>query len=396
MAQFNLKRFANTGVLRAIQRNNLIQLLAPYADYFALRGIAIPRQMRLRAVSDDFGADDHSTLDYDTLAKALLDPDENTPAQLVDALFIIDETASAELMPELLRIAEAVGLGVSPHDAPADVATKLYLKAPRFLERIHAERFVTARKSFRYFMTEDLPQGAFDEPTASSMQDLEKALGQWFESRKKGDLVRALVAPKAGETWFLIRHGEGFRREPAQKDGRSTSVFYRPERYDLAVYTHAIGELRINACNDAERERYRQLIGRHLFGSDDHFPSKQPKYTLDPLRVQGEQSLVCSDIAGIEWVRLTEIMYLWGGSQNEVEVRRATDLFEALRESGRRIEGARIIGAKFEVKFTDSKTARMVSLRPPTIASFTRDSDGALISKWLARRGFDFTKRRHD
>jgi len=44
--------------------------------------------------------------------------------------------------------------------------------------------------------------------------------------------------------WFLVRHGEPFTRESIVKDGESSSVYYRPEKYDVLVYNPETGEIR--------------------------------------------------------------------------------------------------------------------------------------------------------
>ena len=114
---------------------------------------------------------------------------------------------------------------------------------------------------------------------------------------------------------------------------------------------------------------------RHLFGNEDFFPGAG-RYTLEPLRTAGSASIVCTDVDGMDWVRLKEIQLLWGGVEREIETRKADDLFAALEGRGRSIPGsAPIIRARFQVKFADAKTARAVTIRTPNTAQYTRDSD---------------------
>ena len=178
------------------------------------------------------------------------------------------------------------------------------------------------------------------------------------------------------------------RREGSLVSGQPSSVFYRPEKYDVVVYEPAIGEFRMNACNKGEKDTFRKEFGRHLFNDEDFFPGTG-KYTLEPLRTDGEASIVCTDIDGMEWVRLKEIQYFWGGAEKEIEIRKANDILAAYSGSGRAMpKKARIIRASFQVKFTDSKTARTVTIRPSNIAQYTRDSDASVVEDWLTRRGF--------
>jgi hypothetical protein len=265
------------------------------------------------------------------------------------------------------------------------------------LEKKHGEQFVGERSSFVYFQSANEPCGRFTPPTNEQIEQLQLDLGQWFLQRKKGDQVRVFVYPKPDEVWFLVRHGDGFRREGAQRNGRSTSIFFRPEKHDVLVFTPAIGELRVNATTLGERDLYRRLFGLHLFGNPDHFPCSHKKYTLEPLRRDGAGSLICTDVDGIDSIVLAEIAYYWGGAQGEVEIRKANgDLFAALSERNGKIQQSKIIGAKFRVKFSDSRTPRSVSLRPPNVARFTRDDDGRRIDEWLAKRGFSSMKQQMD
>ncbi len=91
----------------------------------------------------------------------------------------------------------------------------------------------------------------------------------------------------------------------------------------------------------------------------------------------------------MDWVRLKEIQLLWGGVEREIETRKADDVFAALEGRGRSIPGsAPIIRARFQVKFADAKTARVVTIRTPTTAQYTRDSDADVVQDWLEKRGF--------
>ena len=165
-------------------------------------------------------------------------------------------------------------------------------------------------------------------------------------------------------------------------------MFYRPEKHDVLVYESAVGELRMNACNKGEKETYRVEFGRHVFGNEDFFPGTG-KYTLEPLRRDGAASVVCTDVDGMDWVRLKEVQFLWGGAEREIEIRKAKDLFAALEGRGQSMPArAPILRASFHVKFTDAKSPRIVTIRPSNIAQYTRDSDADVVEDWLQKRGF--------
>lgn len=405
MASFNPRRFADPDFLKTIDERHLLALLRPYAGYFSHRGVELPSGERVLMVAEPVALYDGrpvrsaptNGVDHELLAAVLVDPDDRMPTELVDALYLINEMATPEGMDELLEaVGDDIALDEADEQTPADVATQVFLQARHLLERKHAQQFVGDRQSYVYFLSKTEPNGDFTAPRAEAVADLEQDLGAWFLKKKKGDQVRVFVYPKPDEVWFLVRHGEGFRREGAQKAGQSTCVFYRPEKHDVLVYNAAIGELRINAGSVGERDIYRQKVGLHVFGKDDHFPNGHKKYSLEPLRQDGPASLACGDVAGIESVQLVELAYFWGGAHNEISIHKAGDFFAALASREGKIHGAKIIGAKFRVKFADSKTPRMVSIRPPNVAKFTRDDDGKRIDEWLALRRFSSVARGAD
>jgi len=195
------------------------------------------------------------------------------------------------------------------------------------------------------------------------------------------------VYVKPDFVWFLVRHGEPFTHESIIKDGEFSSVYYRSEKYDVLVYNPETGEIRINVSK-GEKKLYRTKFGQHFFGDSEFFNGKS-KFTLEPLREVGEDSLLCDDIDGMEWVRLKEFQTFRGGSQKEVEIRKAEDIFASLRESDRSFpNSAPIIKAKFLIKFADSKTARTVTISSGNRTEFKRDDDAEILETWMTRRGF--------
>jgi hypothetical protein len=186
----------------------------------------------------------------------------------------------------------------------------------------------------------------------------------------------------------MVRHGEPYKREESVDGAEPSSVAYRPLRYDVLAYDSGAGELRVNAQSKGEKELYRRQFGKHLFGREDYFPHGS-KYTLEPLRADGEQCLGCDDVPGLEWVRLREVHVAYGGPHNEYEVRRANDLYAAMRQRGRPLPAAaRLARAVFQVKFADARRPRSVAIRPPNAAVYVRDEDSALVDEWLKKRGF--------
>ena len=378
MANFNPRRFAQPAVLKAIAPKRLLDFLEPHRPYFASRGLKLP------PLSSPNG------LDYDPLVSVFMSSDTDTPSELLNALFYVNEMSTAQSMDVLLEEAESNGVSLDgqPDPTPADVAVQVFLQDQGLLERKHAEQYLIRPRSFDSFKTDVRPIPSFTQPSAKTLRALEHDLDDWFEKKKRGRGSRVFVYPKADSIWFLVRHGDPFRREGSLDGGNASSVFYRPEKNDVLVYDPVSGKIRMHAGGKGEKELYRLAFGRHLFGNEDFFPGAG-RYTLEPLRTAGSASIVCTDVDGMDSVRLKEIQLLWGGVEREIETRKADDLFAALEGRGRSIPGsAPIIRARFQVKFADAKTARVVTIRTPNTAQYTRDSDADVVQDWLVKRGF--------
>ena len=364
MAMFKLRRFASPGALAQIREEQLRALLAPHSEYFSKRGVRV-----------------EGPLDLDSLVAVFMSPDDETPEHLVNGLYLVHEMSTQRSMEALLHHVPADLLGELKDPTPADLAIQVWLTAPQLLERVHAERFMGVRKRFEYFPV----RGEKREIaiTVDRVRALEGDLGQWFAEKEKGDLVRVFAYPREDAIWFLVRHGESFRREKAIRNGRSETVFYRPEKHDLVVYTPELGELRVNSETKGEKELYRAKFGEHLFGDVGYFLGASHRYTLDPLR--SDSSLACGDVPGIDWIHLVEITIYRGGEQDESETRRARDIYKVF---GGTLDHGKLISARFRVKFSDSAKPRSVTVRLPNVAMFTRDDDGRRVEEWLKKRGF--------
>lgn len=377
MGTLNLQRFTRAETLRAISQNLLMKFLRPYNDFFLSRGVSLECHK------------DTGELDYRGLIKVFMNPDSDTPHGLAEALYFINEMATADGMDQLLDEAESCGIIIDyhPDSTPEDVAIQIWLADREIVEKKHAEQFLHRPKSFEYFQSEGGAR-SIGKVSRNKLEALEGDLDDYFEKKKRGRNSKVFFYPKGDEVWFLVRHGEPFKREGGIKDGQSTSVFYRPETFDVVIYNGTIGEIRMNAGSVGIRKLYRRNFGKHFFGDENHFPGTA-KYTLEPLRSDREAALVCSDVEGLEWVVLKELHFYWGGQFREVEIRKADDLTAAFSSNDRKIsENARLIKAKFQVKFANARNPRMLTLRPNNIANFTRDGDSVIGEIWLAKRGF--------
>jgi hypothetical protein len=385
MATYNLKQFSDPNVLMRISPDNLFRLFEPHAEYFKKRGFDISALKNPPAV------------DYMILAQILASPDSNTPDALADALYLVHESADTRAMDEILKEAELwdIKLDYNAFSTPADIALDAYFVDPRLLERRIGEKCLLSRRSFYYYQTDQQPLPEFDEPDSDTLREIEGDLDEFYDRKLRGRNTRIIMYVRPDGVWFLIRHGEPLRREGGiSQDGKSHSVLYRPERYDVVAYNPAIGELCVNAQTKSEREAYRRIMGLRLFDDEEFFPG-HGKYTLEPLRRLTAAEISSSCVDGIERVRLLEIKFVWTDGNKP---RRASDVCGFSSEDGvhslmdRRKcalpENSRIILAKFEVKFTGSKLPRIVTIRPSNVVIYTRDADSIPVEKWLDEKGF--------
>lgn len=377
-SSFKLRRFSNPSILKSIARPLLLKFLQPHEAFFSGRGFALT---------------DTDAFDYDELASILMSPAEDTPEGLMDALFFVDEMSVHTLFDDLVHEAEAADVDLGPTDetTAADVTIRVWLADPDVLQQLHAERFLTKAKSFQSFLSvsSDLPK--VRKPSAAKLRALEEDLNDWFETKKRGRGTRVFAYFRDGFIWFLVRHGEPYKREGTLQNGAPSSIFFRPEKFDVLNYNHELGELAIHAGTKGEKKAYCELFGKHIFGSREFFDveGRGGKYTLAPIREVGRACLVCTDVAGIEYVQLAELHIRHDSHQYHVEKQTATDVFQALEDIGRSIpESGALVKASFRVKFKNAVRPRTVVIRPPHVAIFDRESDSDLLNEWMTKRGF--------
>jgi hypothetical protein len=380
LATFILKHFSSPEALKKVAPARLIAFLSSHREFLNRRGMSLP------------SAEAAGSLDLQQLVHIFMTPEDpaaRTPSELIDALYVLDEVATPAGMDAILQNAADLGIPLSntPDQAPMDVAVEAWLIDRDLVLNAHAEQYLDHPRSFEYFPRSLKSKNPYQPPTKHILHTIEQDLDCWFENHRRGRGARVFMFPRGCSTWFLVRHGQPLRREGSMDNGQPSSVVYRPERFDVLVYDHNLDEIRINAQSKGEKDIYREILGKHLRGDAGYFGTAA-KYTLDPLRVDKTNSLNCQDIPGIEKITLREVKFFWGGAENEVETRRAVDIFAAYAARNHEFPRLpKIIEARFEVKFTGSKATRMVTVRGHN-TQCVRDPDTTLIESWLKARGF--------
>ncbi|RMH64664.1 MAG: hypothetical protein D6685_06610, partial [Bacteroidetes bacterium] len=311
-----LPRFHDPSVLHELDRRRLHQLLRPHAGFLAAHGAVLPS--------------DPGDMDLEAIARVILEPHDDTPFDLVDALTHIHEMATPEGMDRLQRAAAAVGIALDPtvDRTPADLALQLWSDAPDVLRRQHAEHIVLKRRALDSYLP--LPETPRVRPSDldGALRQFEDTVRAWYRDQGRGDGAAVLVFREERQLRLVIRHGGPYQRKGCLQAGGPGTVQFRPMEFAYVVLNWETCELAVNCNLKGERDLFRRAIGDCIFGQPGFFAVDR-KYTLEPLRL-GKASLRCADVPGIRRVRLVSLTMDKGGPQHRCDTITADDVFEAL------------------------------------------------------------------
>src|SRR4051794_22970387 len=175
----SLRRFSDPDWLRVFSPRRLRRLLNPWRGYLSELGCNL--------------SDDGTELDYGALAAALFRADTNSPAEMIDALYYVSETAATEDMERLLETCGERGV-LLPDDpllSPADCSIEVWLADPELLQARHAESLARRQRSFEYFQARN--GRLFPELEDATHRQIETALDGWFEEKRRGRGCRVFV-----------------------------------------------------------------------------------------------------------------------------------------------------------------------------------------------------------
>lgn len=225
-------------------------------------------------------------------------------------------------------------------------------------------------------------QGAADvenvnPPSPDAVSEFERELNDRSNGQSSEKSAEVFFCHRQDESWwFLIWRGES-----DQCEGERSC-----RKFDSLVYYPLTGELQVRSCLKGEKDLYRDLVGSHFF-EDEEFFAHQNQYSLEPLRRHGRDSLACSDIEGLEWVKLTKVCYHLGGPEEETETYLARDLFSVIKKK-KILSKAKIIWAGFQMKFSGFGESKELYIHSSGIAGFDRDESGWVIEDWMRKRNF--------
>ena len=376
------KRFTDISLLKRLDFPLLIRLLERYQSFFeAQEGFA--------------WAHDPAEFSYDVLAKIMMNLDTAAPMELLETLYYVEQLSDEEYFDDLHQIARKHNIG---HEVQTvqDLALLLQLECPEEVQQYHAlihrsDAQKRAKRFESYFSTNDTPK-PIRKITKAIRERMETELDAWAKANKRGIGMRVFVTQDEHAVWFMIRHGQPMKRENAvTEEGGNHQVFYRPEKFDIAIYYPDSDELAISVRTKGQRLAYTEAIGRYCFDDADYFQFDAcNKYTLQPLIDHREVALAHWGIPGIEKISLREIQIRHEGNENHIETQHADDIFAAFEKKRRQLfyeKNITIVKAKFMILFSDRRK-RVVTIEPPNIAFYDRESDHELVHDWLMERGF--------
>jgi len=378
MADVFRPRFAKPTALRAVEPTLLVRLLKPYKGWLAESGIKLTNA---RDVDD-------TTLDQ--LSLALMDG-ASLPQGLPELQSLLDDMSRPALFDRLLECAHKAKLVLPENVTGIDLAVRLYLKAPKRLEDVQVEvASLRPRKISRYMaIAEDIPP--VPREVKRRRAAFERALQKDFVSRKRGTGTRVHLFGEPNGFRLMIRRGDTLRSQAVINDDDETRrLILRPELYDVVRYDTRHGDLLVNARANGDAHAYCRLIGWHLFKNGFLFDALETprRYSLDPIRSEGQAVLTCAEFERIEYVNLC-VLDLEHPTHDHVRLRLGPDdVFTALQLTGGTIDpDAVLTRAQFKIKLFNEKRERSVIIVPPITAIYEHDDTADVIEAYIEQRG---------
>ena len=373
MATYDLKKFARVHILKSIKPAHLAAFFEQYRDYFAGRGFDLSR------IGSDMSAED-----FTSMLSVLMNPDNDTPQRLIDALYHINEMATSEGMETLItEYGKAGYVFDDPDPTPADVAVCAWTMNSRLFETVYAKLTRLKPRVYRFY--QGASNGSSEPLGEDAVAALENDLNDWSEKNKLGRYCKVFPILGDGDHCYIVRRGKPHARVSTITKGESSCAFFQPETFDAVAYDVETGQLRVAAGTRGTLELYRTAFGKHMFGSEGHFPDAR-LYDLQSLLAKGRECLFCDDIPGMVDVKLRKIQLSLGGGYDGSIIWEASDVYEIPEFITKTAPDAEVVMAAFAIKFAGCTRARTSEVKPPNSLKYRRDGDGRIMERWLRAR----------
>jgi hypothetical protein len=358
------RRIVSINYLGLVRKPLLQQFLLPYSEYLEAEGLTCHPQ---------------TIEDYERLFFHLNIPD-NKPPSLIRAMNYLREMATFEGLDVMLRAANEEWLVLDfCNPTPADIAMQIWLIAPQILERIQREGFFCQPRSYTFFSHIREPLSKFPYYTIDTIRALEQDLDYWFASKKYGTGSKVYLYHHERITYLAIYHGLHSIPFP-----QNHQLLYSPKTFDCIRYDCIKNEIAIQGTTREFITLYREYLGKHFFGDENHFDISQ-KFSFAPLQDSIKNSLICSDLPGITLVRLTELQIIL--DDGEMDILKSRSCLSLFRRNIPVLQH-KIYQATFVIHLNNEDKPHFVSIRMPNIAMYSSAEYTPLIEDWLVRRGF--------
>lgn len=384
MPRHGFKRFSDIGFLQSLDKPRwLVPLLRRHEDYFRGQGLD------LSSLRND---EDSARRLLEVFTRA----DEETPQDLLDVLYMIDDLADEVGHDKLLTHGKQAGLDMSwatDSMTAGDFALAAQIHHPGLVRRCAALVARKVKNFTEYRAKKD--KGLTLEHAIGNAKALAEALSPWFESRGRSPVCEVHPYQDGDEIRFTITHGQLYRSDGSiSKSMAMQRVTFRPQQHDAVIFDNRTMTLKVNARNNGERGLYRTAFGQVLFGNPDHFPADGRIYTLEPLR---RSPLDFRPVVGIRGVVLTEVWIEFESPDQRVEKYQSRDLSVSIANDGRpNLRAGRLTHGVLMVRYSSGGRARKLEIRPPNVAIFDRDRDGEVTERFLEANGFVIGKEATD
>ncbi len=372
MAGRRIRRLTKPEVLRQIEPDRLLRLLAESGEYFTPATYLLPAEA--------------AKLDIERLAVVLADAQHDAPQKLIDALFLIDQMATKTGRDAVKRALDEAGVELPPTHcwSPADLAVEAWLNDPQLLSRAYASQLSTRSRSLQLFLANDDAR-IVDDPAGDVVRArIKQELAARLTRLDRGD-VEPFAFPFDGGVRFVVQRGGVFERYGVWNRGESpTTIGYQPLEYDVVVFDSVRRELAVKRDPPAEQTALREAFSIGLTSDVNAF-SMSAVLNLGPIRTAGEGCLWCRDVPGIRHIRLTAVKVSVQRGLKHTREERATDLFRAWESPYAHPPRGPLLKAEFEFEFDDCLTSRSVALSSGASRQTTSVIDREIVCKTASR-----------
>jgi hypothetical protein len=371
MAKTLFKRFSDLEFIQSIDIRTLVQVLIHHSDYFTRQ------KLDLNAL----GNDDASARQ---LLKVFTSADEETPQDLLDVLYMIDDLADDEGHDRVMSSLIDANLDMTWATGQMGAGDFIIAAYSRYPDEIRNCHIIVARKvkNFHEFRAKDDTRLTLAKAKERS-NTLARALSPWFESKGRSSVCSVFPYEDGNEIRFRVTHGQLYRTNGTiNKRNQMSRLAFRPQQHDAVAFDVRTFTLKINARTFGEQDLYRTVFGQVLFNDLDHFPGLSI-YTLNPLR---SASLGLNPVPGLMpgGVKLTEVWIQFDTPVSLLVKYHSSDLKVSIDMTGvPNLQAGAIIRAAFMLRYESGGRPRKLEIRPPNIAIYDRDRDGEVTERFL-------------